>query len=398
MEKSEKVTLPELDFDDTKVAFSHKTNGELWWANLLFTLMNSPLLVKIGGKLAMLAYRLRLPVFFLVKGTIYKQFCGGETVDECRKVIHRLGQSNIKTILDYGVEAKKSEEDFDRTAQYLSKTLEYARESEDIHIISTKLSGLFRFKLLEKVTAKKDLTPEEQAEYDRGVARVDGICKAAYESGICVHIDAEESWIQGAIDDIAWEMSRRYNNGKPTVINAIQLYRKDRLEFLKKSLQHARDNSYLCAVKLVRGAYMEKERARAKEKGYPSPIHETLEDTHRSYNEGLRFCVANVGDLYFCNASHNEESCKLLARLMAEHKLPNDHPLVATAQLYGMGDHISYTMAKAGYNVEKYLPYGPVREVIPYLIRRTQENTSVGGQMGRELSLIRKERGRRRGG
>ncbi|MCB9035331.1 MAG: proline dehydrogenase family protein [Lewinellaceae bacterium] len=387
----------QVDFSDTQIAFADKSDAELRRSHLLFSLMNYPLLVKIGTRLATLALQLRLPVEGLVKATIYRQFCGGEDIAEARNVIDKLGESGIKTILDYGVEGKESEADFDRTAAYLSRTLEYAREDEDIHIISTKLSGLFRFALLEKVSSGEPLAKSEKEEYERGKARVDSICKAAFESGIGVHVDAEHSWIQGAIDEIAWEMSRRYNKGVPTVINAVQLYRKGRLQFLKDSLQHARDNDYLCALKLVRGAYMEKERERAREMGYPSPIHDSLQETHRAYNEGLKFCIEHIGEAYVCNATHNEESCRLQAEMMEAKGLDPGHPLVATAQLYGMSDNLSYNMAKAGFNVEKYLPYGPVREVVPYLIRRTQENTSVEGQMSRELQLIRKELRRRRG-
>ena len=387
--------MPQVDFSDTKIAFADRSDSELRRSHLLFSLMNYPLLVKAGTRLATFALRLHLPVKGLVKATIFKQFCGGESIEEARKVIRKLGKSNIKTILDYGVEGKETEADFDRTAAYLAKTLEYAREDEDIHIISTKLSGLFRFAILEKVSNGEALAEKEQEEYERGKGRVDKICKAAFESGIGVHIDAEESWIQGAVDEIAWEMSRRYNKKAPTVINAVQLYRKGRLQFIKDSLQHARENGYLCAVKLVRGAYMEKERQRAREMGYPSPIQESLEDTHRAYNEGLKFCIDNIGELYVCNATHNEQSCRYQVELMEKKGLEPGHPLVATAQLYGMSDNLSFNMADAGFNVEKYLPYGPVREVIPYLIRRTQENTSVGGQMSRELQLIRKELQRR---
>lgn len=389
--------MPQVDFSDTQIAFADKSDAELRRSHFLFSLMNYPLLVKIGTRIATLALQLRLPVEGLVKATIYRQFCGGEDIEEARRVIDKLGESNIKTILDYGVEGKESEADFDRTAAYLAQTLEYAREDEDIHIISTKLSGLFRFELLEKVSAEVPLTDAEAEEYERGKARVGRICKAAFESNIGIHIDAEHSWIQGAVDEIAWEMSRRYNRKKPIVINAVQLYRKGRLQFLKASLMDARENGYLCAVKLVRGAYMEKERARARALGYPSPIHDSLRDTHQAYNQGLRFCIEHLGEMYVCNATHNEESCRYQAELMEEKGLEPGHPLVATAQLYGMSDNLSFNMAEAGFNVEKYLPYGPVREVLPYLIRRTQENTSVEGQMSRELKLIREELRRRRG-
>lgn len=388
-------TSVKLPFEDTSLAFAHKRNWALLKSNFLFTLMNQTLLVDAGAKIAEWAFRHKLPVKWIVRHTIYPQFCGGESLEEVSTVIQTLGKHHIKTILDYGVEAKASEADFEKTADHLQQTLEYARTNRYIHILSMKLSGLFRFELLEKVGRNEQLSPEEQAAWERGITRVDRICSTARNSGIFMHIDAEQSWIQGAIDRIAWMMSERYNQKQPTVINAVQMYRKDRLAFLEASLEHALENGYLCAVKLVRGAYMEKERARAVALGYPDPIHETIDETHRAYNLALEFCVRHIKDMYCCNATHNEESCRLQAHLMSVCGLPPNHPHIATAQLYGMSDNISYIMANAGYNVEKYLPYGPVAEVIPYLIRRTRENTSSGGQMSRELNRIRAELRRR---
>jgi proline dehydrogenase len=384
-----------LPFEDTALAFAHKSDSELRKSHFLFSLMNNPALVDIGARLAEWAFRLRLPVNWLVKNTIYRQFCGGETIDEVKEVIRQLGQYNIKTILDYGVEAKATEEDFERTATHLQKTLDYAAEDGYIHIVSMKLSGLFRFALLEKVTRMEALDTAENAEWQQGLQRVERICQAACDAGILIHVDAEHSWIQGAIDRVAWRMSERFNREQPIVINAVQMYRKDRLAFLEASLEHAREHGYRCAVKLVRGAYMEKERARSAAMGYPDPIHDTLEDTHSAYNRALEFCIRHIDEMYVCNATHNEDSCRLQAELMAQYKLPPGHPMTATAQLYGMSDNISYTMARAGYNVEKYLPYGPVQEVVPYLIRRTRENTSAGGQMSRELARLRMELHRR---
>jgi proline dehydrogenase len=386
----------QLRFDDTAAAFAHKSDGQLRKSHLMFQLMNNPALVNVGARMAEWAFRMRLPVAWVAKNTIYQQFCGGETMAEVKQVIHELGRHHIKTILDYGVEGKASEDDFERTANHLQQTLEFAREDSFIHILSMKLSGLFRFALLEKVSQMDALSAAEAAEWQRGIDRVDRICGAAAESGISIHVDAEHSWIQGAVDRIAWMMSERYNHGRPTVINAVQMYRTDRQAFLESSLEHAQEHGYLCAVKLVRGAYMEKERARAAAMGYPDPIHATLEDTHRAYNHALDFCLSHLGDIYVCNATHNEASCRLMAELMQRYHIPNNHPLTATAQLYGMSDNISYVMARAGFNVEKYLPYGPVREVIPYLIRRTRENTSAGGQMSRELGLLHRELLRRK--
>lgn len=350
----------QLRFDDTAAAFAHKSDGQLRKSHLMFQLMNNPALVNVGARMAEWAFRMRLPVAWVAKNTIYQQFCGGETMAEVKQVIHELGRHHIKTILDYGVEGKASEDDFERTANHLQQTLEFAREDSFIHILSMKLSGLFRFALLEKVSQMDALSAAEAAEWQRGIDRVDRICGAAAESGISIHVDAEHSWIQGAVDRIAWMMSERYNHGRPTVINAVQMYRTDRQAFLESSLEHAQEHGYLCAVKLVRGAYMEKERGRAAAMGYPDPIHATLEDTHRAYNHALDFCLSHLGDIYVCNATHNEASCRLMAELMQRYHIPNNHPLTATAQLYGMSDNISYVMARAGFNVEKYLPYGPV--------------------------------------
>lgn len=384
-----------LKLNNTEIAFAYKSNRELRESYWLFKLMNNASLVKIGTNAAMMALNWHLPIKGIVKRTIYKQFCGGETIEECNKLIRKLGEFNIKTILDYGVEAKSNEEEFDKSAEYLIKTLNYAIQDENIHIISSKLTGLFRSGLLEKITAGEKLTQEEELEYERGKKRIWNICDAANRAHIYVHIDAEESWLQGAIDDLALELSAEFNKGVPTVINALQMYRTDRMDFLKRSLQHARDHKYLCAVKLVRGAYMEKERARAAARAYPSPIFDTIEGTHASYNAGLEFCLDHIDEIYLSNATHNEQSCQLLARLMEEKGIPKNHPRIVTAQLIGMSDNISFGMAKAGYNIEKYVPYGPVKHVLPYLIRRTQENTSVGGQMSREFNLIRSEMKRR---
>lgn len=388
--------MSQLNLNNTEIALAYKSNKELKQSYWLFKMMSYPSLVKVGSKMAMLAFKLRLPIKSIVKNTVYKQFCGGETIEECLKVIHKLGEFNIKTILDYGVEGKSNEEEFDKSAKHLIETLNYAIEDQNIHIISSKLTGLFRSALLEKITSGEQINEEEKAEFERGKQRIWNICEAAHKAGIYVHIDAEESWLQGAIDDLAWELSAEFNKGVPTVINALQMYRKDRLDFLKRSLEHARENNYLCAVKLVRGAYMEKERKRASEKGYPSPICDTLQDTHTSYNTGLEFCLDHIDELYLSNATHNEYSCNYLAQMMEEKKIAKNNPRIVTAQLIGMSDNISFVMAEAGYNVEKYVPYGPVKHVVPYLIRRTQENTSVGGAMSRELLLIQTEMKRRK--
>lgn len=387
--------LTHKSFENTEVAFAYMTDEELKNAYRIFKFMNNPTLVKAGSKALLLALRLHLPVKPVVKKTIYRHFCGGETLQEVNEVVGRLDKFDINVILNYGVEGKHSEEEFDKTARALHKTLGYAIQSKNIDTISCKPSGLIDPVLLEKVTAGTPLTPEEKESFDRGKERIRTLVKKAYENRISVHLDAEETWIQGAIDTLAWQLSREFNRDFPTVINGVQLYLKNKLDFLKASMQDARKNNYIAAVKLVRGAYMEKERKRAEEMGYPSPICDTIEETHANYNAGLKFCVENIDVFHLSNATHNEDSCIYLTELMEQHGLPENHPRIVSSQLKGMSDNITFVMAKAGYNVQKYIPYGPVKQVIPYLLRRAQENTSVEGQSSRELRLIKKEMQRR---
>ncbi len=382
-------------FENTKVAFAYLSDSELKNAYRIFKGMSYPALVKTGSKLTLLVLKLHLPVKPFLKNTVYKHFCGGETLEEVKQVVGKLEQFGINVILNYGVEGKHSEEEFDKTAESLDMTLKYAIHNPNINTIACKPSGLICHDLLEKKTAGVELNTEEERNYNRGLERIKNLVKKAYENKISVHIDAEETWIQGAIDDIALELNMEFNKDFPTVVNGIQLYLKDKLEFLEKSRQHAIDNKYIAAVKLVRGAYMEKERERAKEMGYPSPICDNKEETDANYNAGLKYCVDNIDIFHLSNATHNENSCLYLAKLMEEKGLPNNHPKIVSAQLKGMSDNISFFMAKAGYNVQKYVPYGPVKQVIPYLIRRAQENTSVEGQTGRELELITREIKRR---
>lgn len=388
-------TLLHTDFEDTKVAFAYKSNAELWNTYLIFKAMSFPALVKIGSKLTLWALNLNLPIDGILKNTIYKHFCGGNKLEEVRSVVQKLEQYGINVILNFGVEAKHTDEEFDKTLESQLKTLQYAIEHKNISTIACKPSGLISHDLLEKTTAGKELTTGEKVMYQKGIDRMRKLLSKACENKICVHIDAEETWIQGAIDDIALELSKEYNKEFPTVINGIQLYVKSKLEFLKYSLEHAKKYNYIAGVKLVRGAYMEKERARALEKGYPSPICVNKAETDKNYNDGLKFCVENIDTFDLNNASHNEESAIYLTGLMEEKGLPNNHPRIKSSQLKGMSDNITFVMAKKGYNVEKYIPYGPVKQVVPYLIRRAQENTSVEGQTNRELELVQKEKKRR---
>ncbi len=385
-----------LSFEDTSVAFSGKSNKELKGEYRLFKLMNNASLVSFGGKAAHWALNNRLPVTWLIKKTIYEQFCGGETIDETKHVAERLAKFNVDAILDYGVEGKESEIEFERTKNELIKTIRYASTQKNIPFISCKVTGLAKFSLLQQLNKRIDLDISDNIEKEQLFTRVRAICGEASKANVGLFIDAEESWIQDGIDDLVFIMMREFNHHKAVVFNTVQLYRHDRLEFCKLSLNDAIRNNYFLGLKLVRGAYMEKERKRAKEMNYQSPIQPDKNATDRDYDLAIDLCLQNYHRVAFCAATHNEKSCMHLAQQIDKKDITRRHHHISFSQLYGMSDHITYNLAKAGYNVSKYLPYGPVKDVIPYLIRRAQENTSVSGQMGRELNLISKEIKRRR--
>ena len=382
-------------FENTAIAFAYMSDEDIRNAYRIFKGMSFPVLVSLGSKATLLALKMHLPVKPILKNTIYRHFCGGETLEEVKKVVGKLEEFKINVILNYGVEGKHSEAEFEKTAQSLLKTLDYAIHNKNIDTIACKPSGLIGHSILQKKTKGEMLSKKEEELYNKGIQRIRKIVKKAYDNKISVHLDAEETWIQGAIDQIAQNLSIEFNKNFPTVINGIQLYIKDKLDFLKYSREHAIKHKYIAAVKLVRGAYMEKERDRAKEMGYPSPICENKEATDKNFNAGLKYCIDNIDVFHLSNATHNEQSCLTLAKLMEEKGMPNNHPRIISSQLKGMSDNITYAMAKAGYNMQKYVPYGPVKQVIPYLIRRAQENTSVEGQTNRELELISKEMKRR---
>lgn len=386
-----------VSFDNTEIAFSGKSDTDLRRSFWLFRMIGSPAFVKIGKALTTFALKLHLPIKGMIKATIFKQFVGGETIEECNKTVESLGKFHIGTILDYSVEGKESEEDFDACRAETIATVERAKNDPHIPFCVFKVTGLARFALLEKVSAGEKMSAEEAAEFERVRKRVEAICSVAHKHGKPIFIDAEESWIQQAIDDLADAMMEKFNKEKAIVYNTFQLYRKDRLAFLKASLEKAKQQNYILGAKLVRGAYMEKERDRAAKMNYPSPIQDTKENTDRDYNAALLFCVQHIDRVAVCAGTHNESSSLLLAKALDENKIPHDHPHIFFSQLLGMSDHISFNLSSDHYNVAKYVPYGPVKEVLPYLIRRAQENTSVKGQTGRELSLIIKEKQRRKG-
>jgi proline dehydrogenase len=384
-----------ISFEDTSIAFSSKSNGELSRMYLLFAAMNSNKLVNTGTGIIKTALSFRLPVKTIIKRTIYKQFCGGETIRDCEKTIAELGKFNIGTILDYSVEGEKTERGFEATAAETIATIDKAATSRNLPICVFKVTGLGPFDLLEKVQRKATLHAEEQAAYERMRARIDRICKKAYESKIKLFIDAEESWIQAPIDELTYEMMAKYNKEQAIIFNTYQMYRWDMLDNLKNAFADAQEKGYYLGAKIVRGAYMEKEARRAHEKGYKNPIQPSKAASDRDYNLALDFCLDNIDRITFCAGTHNEQSCYYLIDEMEKRGIQPNDPRVWFAQLYGMSDNISYNLADAGYNVAKYVPYGPVQAVMPYLFRRADENTAIAGQSSREYNLIRKEVARR---
>lgn len=403
----------EISFDDTEVAFAYKSNKELKRANLLFTMLGTPWLAKAGIKLTPWAIKIGLPVRGILRKTIFKQFVGGETLEETIPVAKKLGEYGVEIILDYGVEGKEGEENYEKACEEFIRVIEFASTQPNIPFMSVKVTGIARFSLLEKLNDLMEradgkslidnyqksllqLTADEHNEWMRVYARIKRICEAAEKANVGFLVDAEETWIQNPLDALTMLMMDEYNKTKLVIYNTLQLYRHDRLEFLKKSHAAAVERGFILGAKLVRGAYMEKERARAAEKGYPSPIQPDKESCDRDYNDAVRFCVEHLENIGLIVASHNEYSNLLTTQLLDEKNLPHDHPHVHFSQLFGMSDNITFNLAKAGFSVSKYLPFGPIKDVIPYLMRRAQENRSVGGQTSRELGLIKKELKRRK--
>lgn len=384
-----------LDFQDTATAFADKSDSDLKEKYRLFKLMNSPFLNSLGTGMAKFALNIGLPVDGLIKSTVFEQFCGGENIEECQKVIKRLGDAGIGTILDYSVEGKTKEEDFDETKEEIKRTIERAHNDKNIPFAVFKISGIAPLGTLERMSSKKKLDAKGQMKCESIYSRVEDICAYAHKLGQPIFIDAEESWIQDAIDKLATDMMARFNVGHPIVFNTIQLYRKGRLQYLREARKQAKHDAYILGVKLVRGAYMEKERERAKELSYESPIQPDKEATDTDYDAAIDYCLSHLDEIAFVAGTHNEESTRILAMKMSDHGVPSNHPHVNFSQLYGMSDNLSYVLAKNGYNVSKYVPYGPVKDAVPYLIRRAQENSSVSGQVSRELDLLIREMKRR---
>lgn len=386
-----------ISFDNTEVAFRGKSKGDLNRAYWLFKVVSSPAMVRFGKWATNVALRLKLPIKAIIKKTIFRQFCGGESIQESLKASKTLASRNVKTILDYSIEGKTKEEDFDKTVQEIIGTIREGENNKNIPFAVFKVTGICLHDILEKSNdGIENLSTEEKKDYDKLKERVSIICLEAYNRNVPIFIDAEESWIQNTIDRLAYEMSVKFNQKTAIVYNTVQLYRHDRLAFLKSEIARADKENFKLGVKLVRGAYMEKERDRAEEQGYTSPIQPNKDAADKDFNASLKVVIERIDRVSFCAGTHNEESSMLLVKLLKEYGVDSSDPRAYFAQLLGMSDHISFNLADNDLMVAKYVPYGPIKEVLPYLIRRADENTSVTGQTGRELSLIMKERKRRK--
>ena len=386
-----------ITFENTEIAFKSKTDKDLVRAYWLFKIIGYPRIVKFGKWFTEIALKFNLPIDGIIKKTIFKQFCGGTNIQDCTSKIKELNEYKIGTILDYSVEGKTEDIDFEKTTQEIIETILKAKGNPAIPFAVFKVTGIATFSILEKANdIKNELSEAEKKAYLEIIHRVERICEEAYKNNVPVFIDAEESWIQDSIDRITLSMIMKFNKEKAIVFNTLQMYRHDRIDFLKKLIEEAHKGNYHYGIKLVRGAYMEKERQRAALNGYPSPIQNTKEDSDKDYNKALELICNNLDYLALCAGTHNEQSSLYLTQLIEEKGLDKTSKKIYFAQLLGMSDHISYNLASNDFRVAKYVPYGPIKEVLPYLLRRADENTSVAGQTSRELSLLSIEKTRRK--
>ena len=383
-------------FDNIEIAFKDKSDEDLNRAYLLFKTISNPIISNILTVLVKIAMWLHLPINSVIKATVYKHFCGGTNIYNSQATIDKLWASHIGTILDFSAEGKESETDFNRAMNETIESIKKANKEISIPFSVFKPTGLARFSLLEKISNKQALTQEEEIEKETFEKRIETICRISSDHRVPLFIDAEESWIQDAIDEIAVVMMKKFNKKEAWIFNTLQLYRNDRLNQIEILLKTAKEEGFFLGIKLVRGAYHEKEIKRAREKGYACPVYLLKEETDNDYNKALTLCIENIDIISFCAGTHNEESSILLTELLKRYNIPRNDKRVYFSQLLGMSDHISYNAAKEGFNVAKYVPYGPVKDVLPYLIRRAEENTSISGQMGRELTNIIEEKKRRK--
>ena len=384
-----------IDFQDTKTAFKLRSNADLRRARFLFNSIGNASLVKAGSAMALWALRIQLPIKSLVKATVFKQFCGGETIEECTQVIKGMNSAGVQSILDFSIEGKESDHDFDKTTQITIDTILFGRNNPGVPLAVFKPTGVGRISLWTKISTGESLSTADQKEWEKVLFRIERIYAASKETGIPVMMDAEESWMQDAADKVALDLMRRFNTEKVLVYNTLQMYRHDRLNYLQRILKQGKQEGFKIGVKIVRGAYMEKERLRAKQQGYPSPIQKDKAATDKDYDAAIELGL-HSDNCSIVAGTHNESSCQKLAMAMLDKNMSRNSEQVYFSQLYGMSDNLSFNLAVEGFNVAKYLPFGPVKDVMPYLIRRAEENTSVGGQTGRELQLIERELKRRK--
>jgi proline dehydrogenase len=383
-------------FDDIKITYADKSDKDLNRAYFLFRIISRPFFTKILTSALQLAIRIHLPIKEIVKATIYKQFCGGTSIETSQSTADNLWKSGIGTILNFSAEGKETLEDFTMTKQEIIATIQKASQSENIPFAVFKPTAITSFSLLEKITSRQTLNKQELKEKKEFESRINEICKTAVELKVPLFIDAEESWIQGAIDEMILEMMQKFNGDKAWIFNTLQLYRNDRIAYLKEILSDAKNKNYFIGLKLVRGAYHRQEIERSNNLNYPCPVHKTKEDTDKDFNLAQKICIENIDRISFCSATHNEESSAYLTDLISQQNLKKNDKRILFSQLLGMSDHITYNLANKGYYIAKYVPYGPVKNVMPYLIRRAEENTSITGQMSRELTNIIKEKKRRK--
>lgn len=385
-------------FNDTKVAFADKSDAQLRKAYWMFKMIEQPTLTNIGTSILNFTIHNNFPfVTGIVKNTLFEQFCGGETREESMKVVKTLFKRGVGSIFDYSIEGKEDEETFDAVCKEIQDIVRFSIGNPAIPFVVFKPTAFGRIALYELVGKGEKLSTEQQAEWERVVKRFDDVCKLCHEHNKKVMVDAEETWMQDAADQLCEEMMEKYNQEQPIVWNTIQMYRTGRIEYMQAHLDRAKEKGYFIGYKIVRGAYMEKERERAQEKSYADPIQPTKEATDKNYNAGIDFITQHLDTISAFFGTHNEYSTEIIMNKLKEKGLAHDDQHIHFGQLYGMSDNITFKLAFEGYNVAKYLPYGPVKDVVPYLTRRAQENTSVAGQTGRELSLIEKELQRRKG-
>jgi len=383
-------------FNNTQNAFILKSDTELDRAYFLFKMIANQPLVRIGTAVTNFALNANLPVEGLIRATVFDHFCGGVSENDCLPVVDKMFTKKVCSILDYSVEGKEDEIQFDHALQMTLKTIEFAKKRPEIPFAVFKPTGLGRLDLYEKVGNKKTLSSSEEHEWNQVIGRFETVCKTAYNSDVPLLIDAEESWMQDAADELVTKMMRKYNTQKTIIFNTLQMYRWDRLDYLKKIQELARKEGFFVGMKLVRGAYMEKENKRAQEKNYPTPICDSKPETDDNFDAAVDYMLQNLDIMTIFTGTHNEQSCYSLMEKMKLQNIAKNDSKIWFGQLYGMSDNISFNLASEGYNVAKYLPFGPVKDVMPYLIRRAEENTSVAGQTNRELTLLKAERNRRK--